>query len=231
VGGQQALAAGAPGSSAIAEGFLANHARTLDAAELRLGAEATVEMVVSHDPEAVIVATGARPYEPPLSLDGVPTVQAWEVLATHPAAPGHAIVADWGGDPAGLAAAEVLAAAGARVTLCVASVAFGESLHQYRRNLALQRLYRSGVELLMHRELARADASGVVLRNTFAPELEIVLQADLVVVALGRVPVDDLAPELRGAGLRVEEAGDCLSPRGLEEAVLEGSLAAQRVFA
>ena len=47
-------------------------------------------------------------------------------------------------------------------------------------------------------------------------------------LALGRVPEDTLAPALRDAGLEVEEAGDCLSPRSLEEAVLEGALAAGR---
>ena len=53
------------------------------------------------------------------------------------------VVADWGGDPAGLDAAEVLAAAGNEVTLAVASVAVGELVHQYRRNLYLHRLYRA----------------------------------------------------------------------------------------
>jgi hypothetical protein len=52
------------------------------------------------------------------------------------------VVADWGGDPSGLDAAEVLALAGNDVTLAVASVAVGEGVHQYRRNLYLQRLYR-----------------------------------------------------------------------------------------
>ena len=50
-------------------------------------------------------------------------------------------------------------------------------------------------------------------------------------LALGRVPEDKLAPELAEAGLRVEEAGDCVSPRSLEEAVLEGTLAARRAVA
>ena len=45
----------------------------------------------------------------------------------------------------------------------------------------------------------------------------------------GRVPVDDLAPKLRSRGLRVEEAGDCRSPRSAEEAILEGTLAARRL--
>jgi 2,4-dienoyl-CoA reductase-like NADH-dependent reductase (Old Yellow Enzyme family)/thioredoxin reductase len=230
VGGQQTLASNAPGSAAIAEGFLANHARTLETIEVRLGVDATVEAIAAHDPAAVVVATGARPYEPQLTVDGTATAQAWDVLTGRDTSTGTVVVADWGGDPLGLAAAETLAAGGALVTLCVASVAFGESLHQYRRNLALQRLYRAGVEILMHQELVSASAEGVVLRNAFAPELESVLEADLLVLALGRVPVDDLAPQLRTAGLRVEEAGDCLSPRGLEEAVLEGTAAARRVF-
>jgi pyruvate/2-oxoglutarate dehydrogenase complex dihydrolipoamide dehydrogenase (E3) component len=141
------------------------------------------------------------------------------------------VIADWGGDPAGVNVAEALAVAGARVTLCVASVAFGESVHQYRRNLYLQRLYRAGVEIRMHLELAGATGGTAVFRNAFAPELETSLRADWLVLALGRVPEDTLGPSLASAGLRVEEAGDCLSPRSFEEAILEGTLAARRVFA
>jgi 2,4-dienoyl-CoA reductase-like NADH-dependent reductase (Old Yellow Enzyme family)/thioredoxin reductase len=231
VGGQQTLAAASPGGAAIAAGLLANHRRTLDAVDLRLEVEATADTIAALAPDAVVVATGARPYRPELALDEVATVQAWDALREPASLTGRAVVADWGGDASGLAAAEALAARGARVTLCVASVAFGESLQQYRRNLALQRLYRAGVAVLMHLELVGVEESGVLLRNAFAPELETLLAADVLVLALGRVPEDDLAPALRDAGLHVEEAGDCLSPRGLEEAILEGSGAARRVFA
>lgn len=51
------------------------------------------------------------------------------------------------------------------------------------------------------------------------------IEADVLALALGRVPNDDLAEELRELGLRVLEAGDCQSPRTLEEAILEGTLA------
>jgi hypothetical protein len=51
--------------------------------------------------------------------------------------------------------------------------------------------------------------------------------ADGLVLALGRVPVEVSPP----AGIPVERAGDCLSPRSLEEAVLEGTLAARCVLA
>ena len=138
------------------------------------------------------------------------------------------VVADWGGDPSGLDAAELLALDGREVTLAVASVSVGETVHQYRRNLYLQRLYRAGVTILHHHELRGTGDDGIVLANTFAPEREVRATADLLVLALGRVPNDELAADLRDAGYLVEEAGDCLGPRSLEEAVLEGVLAARR---
>ena len=231
IGGQLALAAVAPGAASIAAAFVANQSRLLEAVDLRLGSEASVETVTALGPDAVVVATGARPYAPRLTLDGVPVVQAWDALTDPAIVSGSVVIADWGGDPAGLDVAETLAGAGRRVTLCVASVALGESVHQYRRNLALQRLYRAGVEIRQHLELIGAAEGSVLLRNVFARELELALATDTLVLALGRVPVDDLAPRLVAAELRVEEAGDCLSPRSLEEAILEGTGAAQRAFA
>jgi hypothetical protein len=69
-------------------------------------------------------------------------------------------------------------------------------------------------------------AGGVVhFRNVFAPEIETAVAADTVVLSLGRVPEDGLRAELDALQVPVvEAAGDCLSPRGLEEAILEGTL-------
>jgi 2,4-dienoyl-CoA reductase-like NADH-dependent reductase (Old Yellow Enzyme family)/thioredoxin reductase len=226
IGGQFALASRTTGSRAVAEGFLANHAEALDEVDVRLGIEATADTVAALSPDLVVVATGARAYAPAL-----PGVQAWDVLAGSATVGRRVVVADWGGDPLGINTAETLAAAGHDVVYCVASVTVGESLHQYRRNLFLQRLYRAGVEIVQHHELVAGDAESATLRNVFAPELERTIAAATIVLALGRVPEDGLAPALRATGMRVEEAGDCLSPRGLEEAVLEGARAAQAVFA
>ena len=159
-------------------------------------------------------------------------MQAWDVLRDTVSqarrAPAHVVVADWGGDPSGLDAAELLAERGHDVTLAIASVSVGEGVHQYRRNLYLQRLYRAGVAIVQHHELRGAADGAVTLANVFAPERETTVPADALVLALGRVPNDELATELREAGRRVEEAGDCLAPRSLEEAILEGVLAARR---
>ena len=180
-------------------------------------------------PDAVVVATGARPYAPPLVTEGLPAVQAFDVLAAErPAAGAEVVVADWGGGSIGLDAAEVLAAAGRAVRYVTAAAAVGETLHQYVRNDVLARLYRAGVRIEPHLELAGARPEGVRFRNVFAPELERTFGADLLVLALGRVPNDEPAAALAGLGIPVEEAGDCRGPRSLEEAVLEGTLAARR---
>lgn len=232
VGGQIALAAASPSHAETARTLAANfeHAFARDGVEVRFGVEVDAETVAALAPDAVIVATGARPYAPPLALDGVRVAHAWDVLASPPGdAPLNVIVADWGGDPSGLAAAEALSLAGHHVTLATATIAVGESVHQYVRSQALGRLYGAGVAIEQHLDLVGA-ASGVArFRNVFAPQVEREFECDLLVVAAGRVPEDGLAPELASLGVPVAEVGDCLSPRSLEEAILEGTLAARRL--
>jgi 2,4-dienoyl-CoA reductase-like NADH-dependent reductase (Old Yellow Enzyme family) len=233
VGGQMALTRDAPGSAEIGRRLVDLFAERLSdgGVDVRLETEADVRTVLEFEPTAVIVATGARPFVPAIPPDGVAVAQSWDLLAEGVPSGLRIVVADWGGDPSGLDVTEVLALEGNDVALVVASVTAGEAVHQYRRNLYLQRLYRAGVEILQHYALAGTSAGLVELVNVFAPELREHVPADLLVLAQGRVPEDALARELRAAGVRFGEAGDCLSPRSLEEAILEGTVAARAVLA
>ncbi len=214
LGGQIALAEAAPGHAELATSLLRNYERLLEGVDVRL--EEHVEE--PPDADAVILATGARPYVPDLpDFNGVLT--AWSVLRGGRPDGKRVVIADWGGDASGLDAAEVLAADGYQVALTVGSAALGETLHAYQRNLYAARLYRAGIEVWHHLELAAWDGGRATFTNIFAPELEAAMEADALVLALGREPVREL--EVQGA----LEAGDRLSPRSLEEAILEGSLA------
>jgi pyruvate/2-oxoglutarate dehydrogenase complex dihydrolipoamide dehydrogenase (E3) component len=154
-------------------------------------------------------------------------LQAWDVLGGGRPPGRRVLVADWGGDPAGLAVAELLAGAGYDVLLASSSLLVGESVHQYARARSLERLYRAGVTIVHHHALAGAGAEGVRVRNVLAPDLESEVAADAVVVALGRVPAGDPWEDGAAPGIPFERAGDCLGPRSLEEAILEGTLAAR----
>jgi len=231
IGGQVALAGAAPGHAELAAALERNYAMLLEEAdvELRLDEEADADSVEALAPDAVVAATGARPYASPRTFDGVRVLYAWDVLLGPVPEGGRVVVADWGGDPAGFDAAELLADAGCDVTLALASVTAGESMHQYQRNLYLARFARLGVRLEHHVEAVDARDGAVRLASIFAPDVERDLPADTLVLALGRVPQGGLADELRARGLVVEEAGDVLSPRSIEEAILEGTLAARSV--
>jgi 2,4-dienoyl-CoA reductase-like NADH-dependent reductase (Old Yellow Enzyme family) len=230
VGGQVRLAGRAPAHHELASSLSANYAGLLDRpnVELRLEAEAGADLVACLEPDLVVLATGARPAAPVQGLDGVPVHQVWDVLAGRRPA-GRILIADWGGDGAALDCAELLAAEGRDVTLAVGAVMPGETLHQYARNQYIARLCRAGVRIEHYLGLESAAGGSVRFRNIFAPDLETVIETDALLVALGRVPDDGLADALRErGGLTVEQAGDCRSPRSIEEAILEGTLAARR---
>jgi 2,4-dienoyl-CoA reductase-like NADH-dependent reductase (Old Yellow Enzyme family)/thioredoxin reductase len=230
IGGQVWLAGQAPGHRELAGSLTGNYEALLDRpnVELRTGVEADADAIAGLEPDLVVLATGARPAPPRQPLDGVEVAQVWDVLAgARPA--GRILIADWGGDPAALDCAELLAAEGRDVTLAVGAVMPGETLHQYTRNGYIARLCRAGVRIEHYLGLEGARDGVVRFRNIFAPDLQTEIATDALLVALGRVPDDALADALRAQGdVLVEEAGDCRSPRSIEEAVLEGTLAARR---
>jgi 2,4-dienoyl-CoA reductase-like NADH-dependent reductase (Old Yellow Enzyme family)/thioredoxin reductase len=226
IGGQVRLMRDAPGQAEIAETLVRNYDETLRSplVELRLGTVADVDRIGVLAPDLVVVATGAEPYRAPIPCQGTEPLKAWDVLrGARPR--GRVLVADWGGDPTGLDCAELLAEAGCEVTLAVAATAVGESLHSYRRALYLARLYRAGVNIRHHLRLVEVTPAGGLFANLFAGDVHELIHAEHVVLAQGRVPAASPSAGLRQLGLRVRKAGDCASPRSLEEAILEGTMA------
>lgn len=222
IGGQFRLAGTAYAHAEVWRRYQEDAERDLAAlgVDVRLGAEATAADVA--DADRVILATGAQPYRPPRLAEGpYAIVQAWDAIS-HPAAiEGPVLIADWGGEYAGVDAAEVLARAGHDVTLACAAPTPGAQVHQYQRALYLKRLDELGVRILHHTEL---NGDGSRLRHVYSERAIPFGEIGTLVLSQGRVPEDALWADLEGDP-RVIRVGDILSPRGLEEAVLEGTLA------
>jgi 2,4-dienoyl-CoA reductase-like NADH-dependent reductase (Old Yellow Enzyme family)/thioredoxin reductase len=226
IGGQTRLMRDAPGQAEIAETLVRNYDETVRSphVELRLGTAADGDRIGALAPNLVVMATGAEPYRAPIPCEGIEPLEAWDILrGTRPR--GRVLVADWGGDPTGLDCAELLAGAGCEVTLTVAATAVGGSLHSYRRALYLARLYRAGVRIRHHLRLVEVTPEGGLFENLFVGDVRELINADHVVLAQGRVPVASPYAGLRELGFEVRRAGDCASPRSLEEAILEGTMA------
>ena len=225
IGGQLRLAGLAPAHHELWERYRRSTLARLRAAGVAVELVTHADPAIAADFDTVVLATGARPYRPPLP-ETLPfaITDAWDAIRAPADVTGPVLVADWGGGWDGLDAAEQLAGAGLEVALACAAPVPGETLHQYQRNLYLARLDRLGPAMLHHTELA-VDHDNLILRHVFSGRSRPLPDwVATVVLAQGRVPADELWPELEQHPGAVR-AGDVLGPRTLEEAVLEGTLA------
>lgn len=174
----------------------------------------------------VVLATGsrARPVDVEVVAGGDRRTAA-EVLASGPQSwpEGPVVVWDPLGGPEGVALAETLAAAGREVALVTPDVVVGTQL-ALTGDLAPAnvRLHQAGVRLVKRALLRRVAPGAVTVEDRFSGD-RTELAATWLVDAGHRLPNDDLWAE---TGERLACAGDCVAPRTLHEAVLEGRRAA-----
>jgi mycofactocin system FadH/OYE family oxidoreductase 2 len=192
--------------------------------DVRPGVEASPALLAGLRPDVVVLATGARP-RPPEGLAG--TISVRDVLAgTLPGRGRVAVVDRQGGYPA-IDAARIAARTGRPVTMltedAVASSQLGpigELAPWYREAAA------TGIELRPLTTVLDATAGALRLRHRFGTA-EDELAADCVVLADHELADDSLYRELTGAlpGIELRRVGDCVAPRRVLHAVLEGGQA------
>ncbi|MEW6223305.1 MAG: FAD-dependent oxidoreductase [Chloroflexota bacterium] len=236
VGGQVLLAQLLPGRAEFG-GVVDNLRGEAERAGVRIvtGSSVDAALVAREAPDVVIVATGGRPYRPPLELANDPPVfDAWDVIRGAALPDGRAVVVDWRCDWVGPGVALLLAAAGHLVTLASNGYTPGFRIQQYVRDATLAALARARVEVLPLTRPFGYDGSAVFLQHTLTEEAVIVEDAAALVLASGCVPEAALLDELSagaaggrlvsaaGRPMEVHGIGDCLAPRTVEEAVLEG---------
>lgn len=200
-------------------------------AEIRLGVEATVEIVLAERPDAVVVATGARPGMPPIAgiLDS-PAVDPFDVLR-RPAGPvRRALVI--GGGLLGVGVAHVLAERGADVIITEAGgeLAVEIGLRPRWQHVANLRA-RPNVTVRLGTTVESLSADGALFRRQGEAETETLDRLDLVVPARPMLPVTTLADALKAlpTGPAVFDIGDCVMPRTAFEAMQEGAALGHRL--
>lgn len=227
VGGQVLLAERLPGRAEFG-GVVTNLAGEAERAGVRMvtGTTVDLEVVRRERPEVVIVATGAGPRRPLLELSGDAIVlDAWQVLRGAEIPDGRLVVADWRCDWIGLGIAELLAGRGRKVTLGVDGYMPGQRIQQYVRDAMTGAVTKAGVQIVPLVRLFGYDSSAVFFQHVLTGEPVIIEDVAGLVLAQGHDPVDSLLVELETHGTfdgEVHGIGDCLAPRTVEEAVLEG---------
>ncbi len=178
---------------------------------------------------------GARSTPPPVASDAsIPIVSAWAILDGDVLPGRNVLIIDHWGRDEGCAVAELVADGGGRAEVVSRhfhpAIDFGltNTLSLYRR------LFRKGVVLTAHHDCSTnsvaAIADGdVTIVNCYSGAERVIPNLDMLVIVTTPVPNDELLAPLQAAGISVQAIGDCLAPRDIETAILEGHRAAREL--
>lgn len=156
------------------------------AVELRLGADATVEAVRELSPSGVFIACGARPFLPAIpGITAEHVVSAEDVLLGRVQAKGDCVVA--GSGMTGLETAEVLLAAGHKVTIVEMAPQIGAGVQPIVVFDLMRRMAEHNPDYLLGHRLVEITPDGVAL-ETVAEPIKVTVPAGTVVLALGVRP-------------------------------------------
>lgn len=196
--------------------------------ELRLGTEVTVDMIRKEKPQALIISVGAGP-----SLPSIPGIESAHVITAIDAflkpqelAGGDVVVV--GGGDVGCECALFLAEKGARVTIVEAleEILTTEEVYSLKVDL-LKMLKDVEIRVLTHAQVKEITTHEALIETKEGMTQK--LKADWVVIATGMRSLRKVAHELAGECADVRLIGDCVKPRRIRDAVVEGDLAGRLV--
>ncbi len=251
LGGQLLLNRRIPGREELvtAAEDLSHNLKALNVDTL-LGREADIQLIKDMSPDAVVVATGARPIRPDIpGIDNPKVVQAWDLLAGKATAGKKVVII--GGNAVGLETALYLACQGTLspevlhflmvnraesvetltellntgdkdVTVAEMTKKVGQDIGASTRWTVLAELGRLGVTILKGSTAVEITTEGLKIEKG---DQAAFLPADTIVLAVGSTPENALVSEIESLVPEVTVVGDAKDPRQALDAVREGFLA------
>lgn len=177
-------------------------------------------------PDVVIIATGAKPYFPP--IDGIKDSKAISVeeALSDPMRLAKKVLVIGGGG-IGAEVADHLSEEGKEVTLIEMREGIALDLVGHLQHFLNKRLREKGVRILTSTKAIRFEKQGVWVEDSQGTKrLE---GFDSVVIALGSIPNDELVESLKGKVSEVYVVGDASKPREVMEALVEGEEVALKI--
>jgi len=255
LGGQLLLNERIPGRQEMVTAAmdLIRQLRDLDV-RILLGREADLSLVEKMAPDAVVVATGAKPALPEIpGVDSRNVVLAWELLAGKIRAGDRVVIV--GGNAVGLETALYLANQGTlspevlhflmihraepaealtqlldrghrTVTVLEMTRKVGQDIGASTRWTVMAELKRLGVTIMVDTKAVGISEKGVEVERKRGRDF---VPAGTVVLATGSTAQNDLSRKLEGLVPEVHTIGDAREPRNALEAIREGFLAGLKI--
>src|SRR5579875_198417 len=233
LGGAVALAAKGPGRGELQliTDYLQEEIEKLGVA-IHLSVEVTAEMILEQAASTVLIATGANPASGLLPIPGhdLPHVRSVRQILFGERIEGRRVViVDETGSHGVLSVAELLAAQGYSVEILTEDWYVGRDLVATHDIVPwMQRTMPSGVIMTPHTSIVRIEPGQVIMTDRFMAG-ERAVTADTVILGTYERPAQELYYALKGKVPRLFRAGDCVAPRRIEQAILEGRQVGEQV--
>jgi 2,4-dienoyl-CoA reductase-like NADH-dependent reductase (Old Yellow Enzyme family) len=201
--------------------------------DICLNTEATADAVAAFRADEVVVATGARWQTSGFSTfrtdrdaipraDGAQVLDPTTALDNNEACGAKVLIVDDNGDYLPVGLARLLAASGREVTVVTSDAMNGRKMEATLDwPWVMPRAAQAGVKLRTSTFVERIATDQVELRNSLSGATERIA-ADTVVLCMMRESEAGLYHQLKARGLQVRQVGDCVAPREVDDAVLEG---------
>ena len=226
LGGTVALAAKGPGRTELQHitEYLQAEIEKLGV-EVHTGIEMTADRIMEQRFNTVIIATGAHTGTGLLPIPGhdLPHVTDVRRILAGETIEGHNVVLiDEMSSHGVLSVVEMLATAGKHVDVVTEDWYVGRDLVATNDIVQwMQRTIGQDVTHIPHTSVVRIEPEQVVVADKFIED-EHAIATDVVVLGTYERPAQDLYYALKGKVPRLFRIGDCVAPRRVEQAILEG---------
>jgi len=226
LGGQTLIAAKAPGRDGFLDvGRYFTYQMQLLGVDVHLETDVTERTVLDAKPDAVVVATGSRPYIPDFPGVNSPNVVEVRDVLNEKVGTGHRVVVlAIEEHTQALTVADFLAEQGKEVQIITPSHFAGVTVEPETKQAVYQRLFQKGVVFVPHTGIREVTGATVVLYNVFTRTERRIEGVDTVVLACGSVEDNAFYYVLQGRVKEVYKIGDANGVRRVHDATREGAV-------
>jgi mycofactocin system FadH/OYE family oxidoreductase 2 len=192
--------------------------------EIILNKEVAADFIIGQNPDVVIIATGATPKPCPLPGGNGPNIfNVWQVLTGEANIGQKVLFIDNDGHHQAAATIEFLLDRGKKVHIVTSSPTIGSELGPSQDTyLSHQRLAQKGVTFTTDFAVTEIQGTAVKGLNYYSNEWFTFSDYDSVVYAMGSRVEDALYKALKDRVKELYRVGDCVAPRKIDMAILEG---------
>ena len=201
-------------------------------APIHFNAEIDAQRIESIDPEVLVIATGSTPLKPDfpgLDTASMLVTDVADAMRNTAKIGDSVLVYDDIGSWQGGGVADYCQTLGAKLTVVCSSPSIGVDIEGGQAYLLRKRICEGGADVFTDHVIDSFDGDKVIIRHTYSGRKTVLSGLDTVLVAGQSRSENALYKHFKGRRPHVYSVGDCVAPRGVEQAILEAEVMARQL--